>query len=96
MFFFGKIGNLFKPFAAPRIGALEQLALIPKPIRLCAASYQGLYAKSVSMMFPKCSTVENDGELMMMAQSNDAIFPRVFQVYTQTYSRNKHCQNKKR
>ena len=31
------------------------------------ASYQGLYAKFVSMMSPKCSIVENDGELMLMA-----------------------------
>ena len=34
---------------------------------LCTASYQGLYAKFVSMMSPKCSIVENDVELMLMA-----------------------------
>lgn len=33
------------------------------------ASYQGLFAKFVSMMSPKCSIVENDGELMLMALS---------------------------
>ena len=31
------------------------------------ASYQGVYAKFVSMMSPKCSIVENDGELVLMA-----------------------------
>ena len=43
------------------------MASTPEPIELCMASYQGLYAKFISMMSPKCSTVENDGELMMMA-----------------------------
>ena len=33
----------------------------------CVASYQGLYAKFVSKMSPKCSIVENDSELTLMA-----------------------------
>ena len=33
---------------------------------LCMASYQGLYAKFVSMMSPNCWIVENDSELMLM------------------------------
>ena len=45
----------------------RQLASTPEPIELCMASYQGVYAKFVSMMSPKCSIVENDGELMLMA-----------------------------
>ena len=40
---------------------------IPEAIELCIASYQGLYAKFVSMMSPKSSIAENDGELMLMA-----------------------------
>ena len=43
-----------------------QLVSTPEPIELCMASYQGLYAKFISMMSPKCSIVENDGELMLM------------------------------
>ena len=42
------------------------MASTPEPIELCMASYR-LYAKFNSMISPKCSTVENDGELMMMA-----------------------------
>ena len=30
-------------------------------------SFQGLYTKFVSMMSPKCSIVEKDGELMLIA-----------------------------
>ena len=33
----------------------------------CMALYEGFYAKFVSMMCPKCSIVDNDGELMLMA-----------------------------
>ena len=33
----------------------------------CMSSYQGLYAKFISIMSPKCSIVENDVELMLMA-----------------------------
>ena len=44
-----------------------QLASTPEPIELCMALYQGLYAKFVSMMFPKCSIFENDGKLMLTA-----------------------------
>ena len=43
-----------------------QLASIPEPIEFCMASYQGLYAKFVSIISPKCSIVENNGELMLM------------------------------
>ena len=57
MIFFAKIGIFCKSMAGPT----------PEPIELCVASYQGLYAKCVSMMFPKCSIVENEGELLLMA-----------------------------
>ena len=50
------------------------------------ASNQGLYAKFVSMMSPKYSIAENDGELMMMAlHTQSAIFlgvRTVFWVFT--------------
>ena len=38
-----------------------------EPVELFSASYQGVYAKFVSMMSPKCSIIENDGELLLMA-----------------------------
>ena len=69
MIFFAKIGILCKSIA----GSLSenafgrQLASTPKPIGLCMASYQGLYPKFVSLMSPKCSIVENDGALMLVA-----------------------------
>ena len=44
-----------------------QLVLTPEQIELCMASCQGLYAKFGSMMSSKCSIVENNGELMLMA-----------------------------
>ena len=43
-----------------------------EPIELCMASNQGLYVKFVSMMSPKCSIVENDGDLMLMALTHTA------------------------
>ena len=43
------------------------LVLTPEPIGLCIASYQGFYAKFVSMTSSKCLIVEVDGELMLMA-----------------------------
>ena len=43
------------------------MASTPQLIELCMASYQGLYAKFVLIISPKCSIIENDGELMLMA-----------------------------
>ena len=43
-----------------------QSPLTPESLRLYKASYQGLCAKFISMMSPKRSIVENDGELMYM------------------------------
>ena len=65
-FFFAKVGIFFR--ANYRSGnALDgQVDSTPEPIELCMASYQGLYAKFISMMSLKCSIVENDGELMLM------------------------------
>ena len=34
---------------------------------MASYEYKGLYAKFVSMMSPKCSIVENDGEFMLIA-----------------------------
>ena len=50
-----------------RIALDGQLTSTPEPIEFCMASYQGLYAKFVSVMSPKCSIVESDSELMLMA-----------------------------
>ena len=44
-----------------------QLASTLEPIELCMASCQGRYAKFFSMITPKCSIVENGGELKLMA-----------------------------
>ena len=44
----------------------RRLTSTPETIELCMASYQGLHAKFVSMMSPKFSIVQNDGELMLM------------------------------
>ena len=60
----------FLPKLASSVGenALDgQLASTSEPIGLCMASYQSLYTKFVSMMSPKCSIAENDGELMLIA-----------------------------
>ena len=45
----------------------SQLALTPEPIGLCMARFLGLYAKFISMISQKCSIIENDYELMLMA-----------------------------
>ena len=49
------------------------------------ALYPGLYAKLVSMMFPKCSIFENDGKLMLTAlytlSATVAIFSGVHKVF---------------
>ena len=46
------------------------------------ASYQDLYAKFVSMMSPKCSIIENDGEFMFMAlHTNFLPQQQYFRVY---------------
>ena len=57
------LGFSMRVFCAPNA---RMLACIPACIRtrqdqneLCMASYQGLFAKFVSMMCPKCSIVEN-------------------------------------
>ena len=68
--FFTKIGIFRMSFDDPLSeNALDgQLASTPESIGLwCMASYQGLYAKFTLLMSPKCSIVEDDGELMLMA-----------------------------
>ena len=70
MIFFAKIGIFRKSIAGHRrseSASNGQLDSTHKPIELCMASYQGLYAKFVFMMSPKCPIVENDGELILMA-----------------------------
>ena len=66
MILFVKIDTLCKSTAGPLSEAnthwmVNWFQLLNK------ASYQGLYVKFVWMMSPKCSIVENDGELMLMA-----------------------------
>ena len=67
MIFFPKIGIFCKSIAGPLSETKKlngQLALTREPIELCVASYQGFYAKFVSIMSPKCLIVENDGEFL--------------------------------
>ena len=73
-FFFAKVGIFFR--ANYRSGnALDgQVDSTPEPIELCMASYQGLYARFVSMMSPKCSIVENDGELMLFLAFHSLVY----------------------
>ena len=62
-----KIRFFLSKSASKRNTLDDQLASIPEPIELCVASYQGLYAKFVSIMSPKCSVFENDVDLVLMA-----------------------------
>ena len=64
--FFDKIAIFCKPIAGP-LSESKKLTLTRESIGLCMVPYQGLYAKFVSLMTPKCSIVEHDGELMLMA-----------------------------
>ena len=81
---FTKIGIFCKSIAGALSEAkTHQLDSTPEPIEHCVASYQGLYAKFVSMMSPKCSIVKNDGELMLMALHTHFL-PQ--QQYTRVYA----------
>ena len=65
---FAKIGIFCKSIAGPLSETITHWMVQElKPIELCIASYQGCYAKLVSMMSPKCSIVETDSELILMA-----------------------------
>ena len=66
-----KIGIFCKSIACPLSEAKTHWMLNFVPIGLFMASYQGLYAKFVSMMSPKYLIVENDGELMLMTLHSD-------------------------
>ena len=67
-FFFAKIGIFCNSIAALLSEAKTHwMVNWPEPINVCISSYQGHYAKFISMMSPKCSIVESDGELMLMA-----------------------------
>ena len=64
--FYAKIGIFCMPMQAHENALDGQLASTLESIRLCMASYQGFYAKSVSICLLN-SIVENDDELMLMA-----------------------------
>ena len=71
MIFLAKIGIFCKSIADPLSEAkthwmVDWLQFL-KLLDFFLVSYQGLYAKFISMMLPKFSIVENDGELMLMA-----------------------------
>jgi len=53
---------LFSPLSEPRTHGASILALI----ELCTASYRDLYLKFFSKKCVKCSSFENDSELMLM------------------------------
>ena len=63
----GELMLMAGPLSEAKNALDGQLASTPEPIELCMASFQGLYTKGVSMMSPKCSIVENDCELMLIA-----------------------------
>ena len=57
-----------------------QLASTPNQLHFCMASYQGLYAKFISISL-KCSIVENDGEFMEL---HEHFLPQ--QQYSRVYA----------
>ena len=76
-FFFAKIGIFCKSRAGPLSEVKTHLLVnwlqLLKKIELCMASCQGFYAKFILVVCPKCSIVENDSKLILMAQHSSNI-----------------------
>ena len=63
MNFFAKI-SIFSKLITCLLNKAKTPESTPEPIGLFMASYQGFYAKFVSMMSPKCSIIEKDADFL--------------------------------
>ena len=86
IFFFAKIGIFCMSIAGPLSEAKTQLALTPEPIEHCMALYQALYVKFIKIMSPKCSIVDNEGELMLMALHTYFLLQQQYSQYSRVYA----------